>query len=80
MHMQHALKYMYISKDPGGGGGDTQIWFGRGCAAQASKPIPIIRGHFSRKNTNFPKISGALRVTPEQIWKFGKFGKNGPNF
>ena len=26
------------------GPGDTQIWFGRGCAAQASKPIPIFKG------------------------------------
>ena len=30
---------------PGGGGG-TQMLFGRGCAAEASKPVPIFKGHF----------------------------------
>ena len=24
----------------GGGGGGTQIWFRRGCAAEAAKPVP----------------------------------------
>ena len=33
---------------PGGGGG-TQIWFRRGCAAEAAKPIPIFKGHFGGK-------------------------------
>ena len=32
--------------DPGGG---TQIWFRRGCAAEAAKPIPIFKGHFGGK-------------------------------
>ncbi len=27
-------------------GGGTQIWFGRGYAAEASEPIPMLRGHF----------------------------------
>ena len=30
----------------GGGGGVTQIWFRRGCAAEAAKPVPIFKGHF----------------------------------
>ena len=34
--------------NPGGGGG-TQIWFRRGCAAEAAKPIPIFKGHFGGK-------------------------------
>ena len=34
---------------PGGGGGGTQIWFRRGCAAEAAKPIPIFKGHFGGK-------------------------------
>ena len=28
----------------GGGGGGTQIWFRRGCAAEAAKPVPIFKG------------------------------------
>ena len=35
-------------KIPGGGGG-TQIWFRRGCAAEAAKPVPIFKGHFGGK-------------------------------
>ena len=34
---------------PGGGGGGTQMLFGRGCAAEASKPVPIFKGHFGGK-------------------------------
>ena len=33
----------------GGGGGYTQIWFRRGCAAEAAKPVPIFKGHFGGK-------------------------------
>ena len=29
--------------------GGTQIWFRRGCAAEAAKPIPIFKGHFGGK-------------------------------
>ena len=56
---KHASIFLFICLKifvPGGGGGGTQIWFGRGCAAQASKALPIIRGHFgsffSRKKKN----------------------------
>ena len=35
--------------NPGGGGGGTQMLFGRGCAAEASKPVPIFKGHFGGK-------------------------------
>ena len=34
---------------PRGGGGGTQIWFRRGCAAEAAKPIPIFKGNFGGK-------------------------------
>ena len=37
------------SAAPPGGGGGTQIWFRRGCAAEAAKPIPIFKGHFGGK-------------------------------
>ena len=33
----------------GGGGGGTQIWFRRGCVAEAAKPVPIFKGHFGGK-------------------------------
>ena len=35
------------------GGGGTQIWFRRGCAAEAAKPIPIFKGHFGGKDTHY---------------------------
>ena len=35
----------YIIQVPGG----TQIWVGQGCAARASKPIPIFKGDFGQK-------------------------------
>ena len=31
------------------GGGGTQIWFRRGCATEAAKPVPIFKGHFGGK-------------------------------
>ena len=31
------------------GGGGTRLWFGRGCAARASKPLPFSKGHFVQK-------------------------------
>ena len=40
---------------PGGGGG-TQIWFRRGCAAEAAKPVPIFKGHFGGKG--YPLLGG----------------------
>ena len=38
------LRYHLARLLPGGGG--TQIWFGRECAADAAKPLPVFRGHF----------------------------------
>ena len=42
--------------DPLGG---TQIWFGRGCAASASKQLPIFKGHFGKKG--YPLLSSFLK-------------------
>ena len=39
----------FTCSHPGGGGGGTQIWFRRGCAAEAAKPVPIFKGHFGGK-------------------------------
>ena len=35
--------------NPGGGGGGYSDVVGRGCAAEASKPVPIFKGHFGGK-------------------------------
>ena len=40
----------------GGGGGGTQIWFRRGCAAEAAKPVPIFKGPFGGKG--YPLLGG----------------------
>ena len=36
--------------------GGTQIWVGQGCAARASKPIPIFKGDFGQKGYPFLRI------------------------
>ena len=46
-------KQTYLAYIPGGGGGGTQMLFGRGCEAEASKPVPIFKGHFGRKGTHY---------------------------
>ena len=38
-----------LSGDVHLGGMDTQIWFGQGSAALASKPLPMFKGQFGRK-------------------------------
>ena len=39
-----------------GGGGGTQIWFRRGCAAEAAKPVPIFKGQFGGKGKGYPLL------------------------
>ena len=51
----------------GGGGGGTQIWFRRGCAAEAAKPVPIFKGHFGGKG--YP----LLRVFSQENYVFVYF-------
>ena len=48
--------------------GSTQIWFGQGCAAQASKPIPISKGHFGRKRYPFVGTFSKYRPMFKNIW------------
>ena len=43
----HGIRY--CNPGGGGGGGGTQMLFGRGCEAEASKPVPIFKGHFGGK-------------------------------
>ena len=46
----HLLFLLHIDDfPPPPGGGGTQIWFRRGCAAEAAKPVPIFKGHFGGK-------------------------------
>ena len=46
INLDHTI-YPKLHRHPGGGG--TQIWFRRGCAAEAAKPVPIFKGHFGGK-------------------------------
>ena len=42
-----------------GGGGRTQMLFGRGCAAEASKPVPIFKRSYWRKSgTHYQGFGG----------------------
>ena len=45
--MSNLFHYYGNEFKPGGGG--TQIWFRRRCAAEAAKPVPIFKGHFGKK-------------------------------
>ena len=47
--MQGPRPHIGTAPGGGGGGGGTQIWFRRGCAAEAAKPVPIFKGHFGGK-------------------------------
>ena len=38
-----------VPPPPPQGGGGTQIWFRRGCAAEAAKSVPIFKGNFGGK-------------------------------
>ena len=46
----HTIYYEYMHL------GGTQIWVGQGCAARASKPIPIFKGDFGHKGYPFLRI------------------------
>ena len=50
--------FLYTDAGPDLGGGGTQMLFGRGCAADAAKPVPIFKGHFGGKG--YPLL-GVLR-------------------
>ena len=67
--------------DPGGGGG-TQIWFRRGCAAEAAKPAPIC--HFGGKGypllgvwrKRVPIIRGFSRENDVFVYFSDEMGEN----
>ena len=43
------VEFFFRVEEARGGGGGTQMLFGRGCAAEAAKPVPIFKGHFGGK-------------------------------
>ena len=64
----HASKHtetwsLFRTDVPGG----TQIWFGQGYAARASKPLPIFKGHFGREGYPCKDFF---------FWKIGPFFTN----
>ena len=47
------FKTSRVSRPGGGGGVPSALLFGRGCEAEASKPVPIFKGHFGRKGAHY---------------------------
>ena len=58
----------------GGGGGGTQIWFRRGCAAEAAKPVPIYKGHFGGKG--YPLLGVCIQENDVFVYFSDEMGEN----
>ena len=56
------------------GGGGTQMLFGRGCAAEASKPVPIFKGHFGRKG--YPLLGVFIQENDVFVYFSDEMGEN----
>ena len=59
---------------PRGGGGGTQIWFRRGCAAEAAKPVPIFKGHFGGKG--YPLLGVFIQENDVFVYFSDEMGEN----
>ena len=59
---------------PLGSGGGTQIWFRRGCAAEAAKPVPIFKGHFGGKG--YPLLGVFIQENDVFVYISDEMGKN----
>ena len=59
---------------PPGGGGGTQIWFRRGCAAEAAKPVPIFKGHFGGKG--YPLLGVFIQENEVFVYFSDEMGEN----
>ena len=57
-----------------GGEGGTQIWFRRGCAAEAAKPVPIFKGHFGGKG--YPLVGFFIQENDAFVYFSDKMGEN----
>ena len=73
--LRDQLRGSHIFLDPGGGGGGgTQMLFGRGCAAEASKPVPIFKGHFGGKG--YPLLGIFSQENDVFVYFSDKMGEN----
>ena len=73
--------YLYIlthryskGNSPQNPGGGTQMLFGRGCAAEASKPVPIFKGHFGGKG--YPLLGIFSQENDVFVYFSDKMGEN----
>ena len=60
--------------DSPGGGGGTQMLFGRGCAAEAAKPVPIFKGHFGGKG--YPLLGVFIQENYVFVYFSDEMGEN----
>ena len=70
----HRASSERATRSPGGGGGGTQMLFGRGCAAEASKPVPIFKGHFGGKG--YPLLGIFSQENDVFVYFCDKMGEN----
>ena len=54
--------------------GGTQIWFRRGCAAEAAKPVPIFKGHFGGKG--YPLLQVFIQENDVFVYFSDEMGEN----
>ena len=68
-------KFAYFERllTPGGGGG-TQKLFGRRCAAEAAKPVPIFKGHFGGKG--YPLLGVFIQENYVFVYFSDEMGEN----
>ena len=71
LYVQYSFAVEEIDAPGGGGGGGTQIWFRRGCAAEAAKPIPIFKGHFGGKG--YPLLRVFIQENDVFVCKSGGY-------
>ena len=67
-HTTHILRTEWVITS-----GGTQIWVGQGCAARASKPIPIFKGDFGQKGYPFLGFSFKNRPIFQKFHDFQDF-------
>ena len=54
--------------------GGTQMLFGQGCAAEASKPVPIFKGHFGGKG--YPSLGIFSQENDVFVYFSDEMGEN----
>ena len=71
LYRMERLRMVSRGLEPGGG---TQMLFGRGCAAEASKPVPIFKGHFGGKG--YPLLVIFSQENDVFVYFSDKMGEN----